>query len=96
MFDIQYISVGIYAVSMAISAILLYIYTKNYRHIKSSYNIGLIIFATLFLLDNIISLHQTIFAGMYLIDDPAIVSHIFLQDVIDLIGLSTLLYITWK
>jgi hypothetical protein len=96
MFDILYISAGIYAVSMAISAVLLYIYAKNYGHIKSNYNIGLMIFATLFLVDNIISLHQTIFAGAYLIDDPAIVSHIFLQDVIDLIGLGTLLYITWK
>lgn len=94
--DIQYISIGIYSVSAVISAVLLYIYAKNYRHIKSSYNIGLMIFASLFLLDNLISLHQAIFSWSYLIDDPSIIMHILLQDVIDLVGLGALLYITWK
>jgi len=96
MADLQLISIGIYAVSVAISALLLYIYAKNYRHIKSSYNIGLMIFAFLFLLDNIITIHQAIFSWSYLMDDPVIIAHIFLQDVIDLVGLGALLYITWK
>jgi hypothetical protein len=96
MADLQLLSVVIYAGSIIISALLLYIYAKNYRHIKSSYNIGLMIFASLFLLDNVISIHQTIFSWSYLVDDPTIIAHIFLQDVIDLVGLGALLFITWK
>jgi len=94
--DLQYISIGIYAASMLISAVLLYIYSKNYRHIKSNYTIGLMIFASIFLLDNLISLHQAIFSWSSLADDPPIIMHILVQDVIDFVGLGTLLYITWK
>jgi hypothetical protein len=91
---VYYVSVGIYAISMIISALLLYIYAKNYRHIKSHYNIGLMIFALLFIIDNAISLHQAIFSWPF--DDAMVISHMLLQDVIDLIGLSALLYITWE
>lgn len=93
--DIAYpISLSIYVIGTTISALLLYIYAKNYRHIKSHYNIGLMIFASLFLIDNIISLHQAIFSWPF--DDALVISHMLLQDVIDLIGLSALLFITWK
>jgi len=88
------ISSGIYVAGTAISALLLYIYAKNYRHIKGHYCIGLMIFALLFLLDNIISLHQVIFSWPLATD--GIISHILLQDVIDVVGLSALLYITLK
>jgi len=87
-------SLGIYAISMIISALLLYIYAKNYHHIKSRYNIGLMIFALLFFLDNIISLHQILFS--WALYSESAISHILLQDVIDLIGLSALLYISWE
>ena len=87
------ISFFIYVIGTVVSAVLLYIYAKNYRHIKSHYNIGLIIFALLFLIDNIISLHQIIFSWPY---SPSAISHVLLQDLIDVVGLSALLYISWK
>lgn len=91
---IYLISSGIYVIGTVISALLLYIYAKNYRHIKSHYNIGLMIFALLFLLDNILSIHQVLFSWPTY--DSSQISHILLQDMIDVVGLSALLYITWK
>jgi len=92
--EIYLISFGIYVIGTALSALLLYIYAKNYRHIKSHYNIGLMIFALLFLIDNVISLHQVLFSWSHY--STSAISHVLLQDVIDVVGLSALLYITWK
>jgi hypothetical protein len=92
------ISSAIYALGAAISALLLYVYADNYRHIRCQHNIGLIIFAFLFLVDNLVSLHQAVFVWPFYgeVALPHILSHVFLQDIIDVVGLSALLYVTWK
>ena len=94
MHEIHYLSLGINTINVIILGLLLYVYTKNYRHIKSKYNMGLVVFSLLFIIENIISIHLGIFSWPYFEMD--IITHIVIINVIQLLGLATLLYITWK
>ena len=94
MHEIHYLSLGINIVNVIILGLLLSIYMKNYRHIKSKYNLGLLIFSLLFLAENLISVHLGIFSWPYFEDE--IIFHIVLINIIQLSGLATLLHITWK
>ena len=94
MHEIHYLSLGINIVNVIILGLLLNIYMKNYRHIKSKYNLGLLIFSLLFLAENVISVHLGIFSWPYFEDE--IIFHIVLINIIQLFGLATLLHITWK
>ena len=90
-----YISPGINMVNSIILVILLYIFAKNYFAIKSNYNIGLILFCSLFLFQNILMLHLGIFTWPFGISED-VALHILVVNVIQLLGLVPLLYISWK
>ncbi len=92
---LESVSVMINAVNIVILLILLYIFSKNYQHIKSGYNTGLIIFSLIFLLENLIILHLGIFEWPSVIED-VILTHMIVIDFIEFLGLLTLLKITWK
>lgn len=94
MHELHYISLAVNTVNVIILSILLYIYSKNMRHIKSKYNIGLIIFSAVFLIENLIIIHLSIFSWFYI--DPIVMAHMILIDTIELVGLLTLLYVTWE
>jgi hypothetical protein len=68
---------------------------KNYRSIKSKFNLGLILFSALFLIENLLILHLAVFQWPH-IADIIIVSHMVAINFIQLLGLLSLLYITWK
>lgn len=94
MHEIHYLSLGINSINVIILVMLLYVFTKNYRHIKSDYNLGLLIFSSLFLIENLIAIHLGIFSWPYYAVD--IIAHIVVINFIQLLGLLSLLYITWK
>jgi hypothetical protein len=94
MHEIHYLSLGINLVNVIILAMLIYVYGKNYRHIKSSHNLGLLIFSLLFLAENLIAIHLGIFSWPYFQID--IIYHIMLINTVQLLGLFVLLKITWK
>ena len=83
------------ATNIGIAALLLYVYVRNLRVIRSEYNIGLAIFAGMFLLSNFLVLHLGIFQWPAIASD-VIVMHIIWISLIQLFGLLALLYITWK
>jgi len=97
--NILAIVIGIANICLLIA--LLYIYLKNYRKLKSKFTVGLLVFVSLLLLQNVIS---TLFLGLNLILGPG--AHGFEIDrpqfplssinIIQLIALSILLYITWE
>ena len=91
---IHYVSVGINTFNIAILLLLLSVFIRNYRHIKSRYTSGLLIFSLLLLAENIISLHLGIFSWPSY--EPVIISHIVLINGIQLLALLSLLYVTWK
>ena len=81
--------------NIVILLLLLYVYAKNYRNIKSKFNLGLILFSVLFLIENLLILHLGLFQWPH-IADITIVSHMIAINFIQLLGLLSLLYITWK
>ncbi len=86
---------GVTGINLVIIALLLYVYAKNFRYIKSKYNMGLLIFSSLFFIENALIMHLGIFQWPVIASD-IIVSHIVLIDIIQLFGLLVLLYVTWK
>ncbi len=94
MHEIHYLSLAVNSANVLILFMLLSVYVRNYRHIKSDYNKGLLVFTALFLSENIISIHLGIFDWPYQAID--IITHIVVINVIQLLGLLSLLKITWK
>jgi hypothetical protein len=91
---LDYISVAVSAVNVIIVLLLLCVYTKNYRNIKSKYTFGLIIFSLLFLVENLFSIYLGIFTWPLYAND---INFFMVEiDTVELFGLSVLLYITWK
>ena len=95
MHETHYLSLGISFVNVIILLLLLAVYSKNLRHIRSKYNIGLLVFSLLFLAENIITIHLGIFTWPVILD-AIVMSHIVIINLVELIGLSVLLYITWE
>lgn len=82
------------ALSSLILAALLHVYIKNLRKIKSSFTIGLMIFAILFLLQNIVSLYFYITMMDYYV--PKVELHVFIFTLLQTIGFAVLLKLTWE
>ncbi|MFH1237035.1 MAG: hypothetical protein V1648_01355 [Candidatus Aenigmatarchaeota archaeon] len=81
--------------NIVVVGMLFYVYIKNYRLIRSRYNLGLVVFSLIFLLQNIVITHLSFFAWPASIGD-AVMLDIITINFIELVGMATLLYITWK
>ena len=73
---------------------LLYIYIKNLKSIKSKFTIGLLIFAVLFLLQNLFSLYFYFTMIEYFV--PQVEVHVFILTLLQTIAFLILLKITWE
>ena len=73
---------------------LIGVYYKNLRKIQSPFTTGLLIFAMLFLIQNIISLFYFITMKNYYV--PEVEVHVFILTLLQLIGFGILLKITWE
>jgi heme A synthase len=70
---------------------LLYYYIKSYRQIKIGFTLGLILFVSLLMLQNVFGLISPILGNNLSID-----THVLVGSVIEFIALIILLIITWK
>ena len=91
---IMNITTAITAVSTIFLLGLLYVYSKNLKKIKSRFTIGLLIFALLFLFQNLISLYYYITMMKYYA--PEVEVHVFILTLLQAIGFLILLIITWE
>ena len=82
------------AISALILAALSYIYIRNLRKIRSNFTIGLLIFALLFLIQNIVSLYFYLTMMDYYV--PAVELHVFIFTLLQTIGFAILLKLTWE
>lgn len=86
------------AILTGISTILLvllnHVYIKSLRKIKSKFTIGLLIFAFLFLMQNIVSLYFYFTMMDYYV--PAVEMHVFILTLLQTLAFSVLLKITWE
>lgn len=76
---------------------LLFIYARNFRSIKSTFSIGLLLFAVLFLVHNVISigLTMTMMASGFAYPS-AIPMSMLLVNVAELAGFGVLFWISWE
>ena len=82
------------AVSILILAAMLHVYIRNLRKIKSNFTLGLLIFALLFLIQNIVSLYFYFTMMDYYV--PAVELHVFIFTLLQTIGFAVLLKLTWE
>ena len=81
-------------ISILLLLVLLYVYSKNLKAIKSKFTIGLFLFALLFLMQNIVSLYYYITMMKYYV--PEVEVHVFIITLLQTIGFLVLLKITWE
>ncbi|MBI5224062.1 hypothetical protein HY990_06610 [Candidatus Micrarchaeota archaeon] len=80
--------------NVLMSILLLYVYIKNYLKMKLSFTLGLIIFALLFFVHNLVAVYFQFAMIMYYTKDVA--SFALTLNFLEMIGLMSLVYITYK
>jgi len=93
------IDVVLAAASIVVLALLLFIYRSNFRSLRSPLSFGLIVFAALFLLENLAamyfyfswsdSLSTSGYAG-------SVAMPMLILNAVELVGFSTLLLVSWR
>lgn len=79
-------------VSVSALGMLIHIYIKNLKKIKSKFTIGLFVFALLFLIQGLISLYYYLTMMEYY--SPEVEVHVFILTLLQTIGFLVLLKIT--
>ena len=74
--------------------ILLYVYIRNYKAIKSKFSLGLILFGLLFLIQNLVAIYfQTAMVDYY---SKEVADFALILNILEALGFAALLYVTWK
>ena len=81
-------------VNIAILLSLIYVYIKNFLSIKATFCMGLMIFAVLFLIQNLVAAYFQFFHTQCYSPDTGQFSLIL--NLIQMFGFSVLAYVTWK
>ena len=82
-------------VSIVVLAVLLIVYSRSFRAIKSTFSVGLVLFAVLFLIQNIaaVALYMSMAAQNY---GLGVAMPMLALNVAELSGFATLLWISWQ
>lgn len=87
-------SIGINWISIIMLAILLVVYIMNYKKYKSGFTIGLVIFAGLLLLQNVLQVYfYTTSMQAY---PPIVEQSTFIFEVIEIIAYGVILWVTLR
>ena len=81
------------AISALFLGVLIHIYIKNVKKVKSKFTIGLLIFAVLFLVQNLVSLYYYLTMMNYYA--PEVEAHVFILTLLQTAAFLVLLIITW-
>lgn len=73
---------------------LLFVYVKNYLKMKATFSLGLILFASLLLIQNLGAVYSQI--AMIEFYSKPIAGFAFILNVLEALGLASLAYISWK
>ena len=85
---------GLISINIILTALLILVYYKNHKLIKSKMTLGMLFFAAAFLVENILSLYfysSLLMQGIFGLTTFNLVIKFF-----EMIGLLVLLYVTWK
>ena len=88
------IDVGLALASVGVLAGLLYVYVGNYRHLRSPFSLGLVVFAALFVVENLAAAYFYVIMSQDF-GAPVAVPMLALNAA-ELVGFSTLCYVSWR
>jgi hypothetical protein len=88
------IDLALAAGSIALLIGLLYIYVGNYRGLRSPLSAGLIVFAALFLVENIAAMY--FYVAMSGWATSAVAIPMLALNAAELVGFATLFYVSWR
>lgn len=81
--------------SIAVLIGLLYIYVGNYRGLRSPFSAGLIVFAALFLVENLAAMYFYVAMNDSNIGASVAVP-MFVLNAAELVGFATLFFVSWR
>ncbi len=88
------IVLGITSINIILTALLLILFTKSYKTVKSRLTLGLVFFAAAFLLENLMNLYfynAILTAGVL-----GTTTYHLIVAVIEMLALIAILYVNWK
>jgi hypothetical protein len=87
------------AASIVVLVVLLYLYRANFRTLRSPLSLGLIVFAALFLLENLAAMYFYFIWNDSLRDTgyaSSVAMPMLLLNAVELVAFSTLLLVSWR
>jgi hypothetical protein len=92
MFD--QIVLGLNGINILLTLILIAIYAMNFRTVRSKMTFGMLLFAVMFLIENALSLY--FYNSLLMQGITSITTFHLVVKFLEMLGLLTLLYVTWK
>jgi hypothetical protein len=91
---IMSITMVLSAASTLMLLVLIYIYYTNFKKIKSSFTLGLMLFALLFLVQNLVSLYYYFTMMEFYVEQVSM--HVFVLTLLQAIAFAIMLKLTWE
>ncbi|MBN1896999.1 MAG: hypothetical protein JW789_04740 [Candidatus Aenigmarchaeota archaeon] len=88
------IVLGISGLNVVLTLVLIYIYSRNHKLVKSKMTMGMLFFAVMFLLENAMSLY--FYNSLLLQGITSITTFHLVVKFLEMMGLLVLLYVTWE
>ncbi len=88
------IVLGISGLNVLLTLVLIYIYSRNHKLVKSKMTLGMLFFAVMFLLENALSLY--FYNSLLLQGITSITTFHLVVKFLEMMGLLVLLYVTWE
>lgn len=90
----EIIGMALHLVNMLLLFGLLFIYVQNYRHLRTKLTAGLVLFASLFLLQSIVNIYYD--ATMVMYSSAGAETAAAVIEAIKAVGFAVLLWISWE
>lgn len=81
-------------INVLLTIVLIYIYFRNHKLVKSKMTLGMLFFAVMFLIENSLSLY--FYNSLLMQGITSITTFHLVVKFFEMIGLLVLLYVTWK
>ena len=81
-------------INVLLTVVLIYIYFRNHKLIKSKMTLGMLFFAVMFLIENALSLY--FYNSLLMQGITSITTFHLVVKFFEMIGLLVLLYVTWE
>jgi hypothetical protein len=80
--------------SVGILAVLLYVYVSNFRALRAPLSLGLIVFASLFLVESLAAIY--FYVAMSESHGASVAIPMLALNAVELLAFATLFYVTWR